>query len=304
MEWYEITVNADSEGTELIADAFFSIGCMGGVKIIDKNDIIDIMENHGFWDYIDENLLSQNNVVKISGFVSKEEINTKLEELQNCLKERNVSYSEINITKIDDDDWYDNWKKYYSPIDADNYVIVPKWMNYDNKNNKIIILMDPGMAFGTGEHESTKLCLKLMSGENFEGKTVIDVGTGSGILGIGAVKSNALSCYMCDIDSVAVKASIENCRLNNVLNKVTIECADLLEKSDKKGDIVLANLTADILIRLAERLPEHIQKGGILICSGIIDTRKEEVINLYCQKSFKVEQIFSMGEWFGIKFRY
>lgn len=302
MKWYEIIVNTTSEGTEIIADAFFSIGCVGGVKIIDKKDITDVLNSQILWDYVDEKLLKQSEIAKVSGYVSEEELKQKKEELINYLDAMNYPYGEINVSIVDDESWYDSWKKYYAPIEIGNYVIVPKWINYKNEKNLIKILIDPGMAFGTGEHESTRMCLDLMSNVDFNDKDVIDVGTGSGILGVGAMLSNAKSCYMCDIDSVAVKAAQENALLNNVEDKVVIELADLLTKDDKKADIVLANLTAGILQRLSLDLPNYINKGGILICSGIIHERKQEVINAFLKQGFTLVESKVLGEWNGLKF--
>jgi ribosomal protein L11 methyltransferase len=304
MKWYEIIVNTTSEGTELVADAFFSIGLTGGVKIIDKNDILDVIKNNKTWDYIDEKLLNASEIVKVSGFVSYEELSNKTSELIDILDSYKVNYGEITQLEIDDDDWYNNWKRYYSPIIADKFVIVPKWINYENTENKTVIYMDPGMAFGTGEHESTKICLNLMSGLDFHEKNVIDIGTGSGILGIGAILSGAKSCYMCDVDSIAVKAAKENSILNKVEDKASIELADLLTKADMQCEIILANLTANILIRLANDLPRYIKKGGYLVCSGIIRDRKNEVMDKYENLGFTIIDKITMGEWVGIKFRY
>ncbi len=303
MKWYEIIVNTTSEGTDLIADAFFSVGCTGGVKIMDKNDVLDVINNGSLWDYIDESLLQADPTARVSGFFSQEEAAAKLEEFQRFCKEHEYPVGEINITEIDDAEWYDNWKRYYSPIDAGRYVIVPKWQIYNEQPEKIKVLIDPGMAFGTGAHESTKMCLLLMSEEDFTGKEVIDVGTGSGILGTASLLSGAKSCYMCDIDSVAVKAAHENAALNGVDDKAEIENADLLSKNNKTGDIVLANLTADILARLAKDLPAHIVKGGTLICSGIIHSRVEDVKKAFADAGMTFEKLVSMGEWDAIKFR-
>lgn len=301
MKWCEITVNTDSEGTELIADAFFSIGCAGGVKITDVNDVLDIIAHNKMWDYVDENLLKADKSAKVSGFVSLDEKDGKIKELKEYLVGEGVPFGEINTSVIDDESWVDTWKKYYRPIEAGRYDIVPKWINHNSSPEKIKILMDPGMAFGTGEHESTKMCLMLMSGIDFNDKAVIDVGTGSGILGIAAIKSGAKSCYMCDIDSVAVKAAKENAELNGVLPDAVIELADLLV-GDRKADAVLANLTAGILIRLSEGLSAHMNKGGVLICSGIIHERKKEVIDAFESAGFVLSEALSLGEWDGLKF--
>lgn len=300
MKWYEIIVNTTTEGTELIADAFFSIGCAGGVKIVDKNDVLDIIKNHKMWDYIDEDVFKTTETAKVSGYVSFEEKDKKISELTEILKSENVPFGEINVEEIDDESWVETWKKYYSPINSGRYVIVPKWINHDD-NNRIKVVMDPGMAFGTGEHESTKMCLMLMSDCDFVGKTVIDVGTGSGILGIAAIKSGAKSCYMCDIDSVAVKAAKENAELNAVADRVEIELADLLQK-DIKGDVILANLTAGILIKLSEGLNKHVFSGSRVICSGIIHERKKEVIDAFCKSGFSLIKELTMGEWDALEF--
>ena len=302
MKWYEIIVNTTSEGSDLIADAFFSVGCTGGVKIMDKNDVRDIIENGSLWDYIDDELLQSDETARVSGFFSPEEAESKLKEFTDYCKERELPVGEINITEIDDSDWYDNWKKYYSPIQTGRYFIVPKWLQQDCDKDMVKVLIDPGMAFGTGSHESTKMCLMLMSSEDFTGKEVIDVGTGSGILGTAALLSGAKSCYMCDIDSVAVKAAKENAELNKVTDRATIENADLLTKNNQIGDIVLANLTADILIRLSKGLPEHIAKGGVLICSGIIHSRLEEVKQAFTSAGLRQKELVTMGEWDALKF--
>lgn len=301
MIWKEITLSTDTEGSELIADAFFSIGC-SGVKIADKKDLLDIIKSGGMWDYIDEKLLLADETVKVSGFVSEDSLADKLTELTEILNAYGIN-AEYIIRDIDDESWYENWKKYYSPIQAGSFVVVPKWLKYENSENKTLIFIDPGMAFGTGEHESTKMCLMLMSELEFVGKSVIDVGTGSGILGIGAVKRGAKSCYMCDIDSVAVKAAKENAVLNAVDDISEIEAADLLTKKNMKADIVLANLTADILIRLSAGLAAHTNDGATLICSGIIHSRKDEVISTFTQKGFSLIKHIEMGEWNALMLR-
>ncbi|MDD4316592.1 MAG: 50S ribosomal protein L11 methyltransferase [Clostridia bacterium] len=295
MIWKEITVNTHTEGSELIADAFFSIGC-SGVRIVDKNDLLDIIKSGGMWDYVDEKLLQADAVVKVSGFVSEDVLAEKLQELNEIISGYDCAGEQI-ISDIDDESWYENWKKYYSPIIAADFVVVPKWLKYEGSESKTPVFIDPGMAFGTGEHESTKLCLTLMSDTDFLGKAVVDVGTGSGILGIAAIKKGAASCYMCDIDSVAVKAAKENAVLNGVENVAEIEAADLLTKKSVRADIILANLTADILIRLSGGLRERLNEGGTVICSGIIRGRREEVINAFVKQGFFVKRQLSMGEW-------
>ncbi len=301
MKWYEVIVNTTSEGTDLMADAFFSVGCEG-VKILDKNDALDVVNNTSLWDYIDNDLLQADNTARVSGFFPINESKQKVEEFKKICFDRGLSVGEINIVEVEDTDWYDNWKKYYAPIHAGKYHIVPKWLHDDIPEDSVRILIDPGMAFGTGAHESTKMCLLLMSENVFTDKKVIDVGTGSGILGTAALLSGASSCYMCDIDEIAVKAAIDNAELNGVTEKAVIEQADLLEKSDMTGDIVLANLTADILEKLADGLKNHIEKGGVLICSGIIHERIEDVRTAFDKAGLMFDKMITMGEWDAMQF--
>ena len=304
MKWYEITVNTNSESADLIADAFFSIGCQGGVKIIDKQDVIDILQSNLLWDYVDEDVFNKSAFAKVSGFVSKDELTSKLAELKEIINLHGYATGEITINEIDDESWYENWKKYYSPIVIGKYKIIPKWLPKERDGNYINIFIDPGMAFGTGEHESTKMCLSLMSNHSFKNKDVIDVGTGSGILGIAAALEGTKNCYMCDIDSIAVKAAKENALLNNIDTHVYIEAADLLTQQDKTADYILANLTADILIRLSKDLIKHIRKNGYLICSGIIHERKADVIDAYTSSGFDLSKEITMGDWDALEFSF
>jgi len=212
-----------------------------------------------------------------------------------------LPHGEIGV-KLCDDDWVENWKKYYKPIVAGRYVIVPKWLRYDSKDNLTEILIDPGMAFGTGEHESTRMCLRLLSEIDLKNKDVFDIGTGSGILGIAALKSRAKSCYMCDIDSIAVSAAVANAKLNKVEKKAKIEEADLLSKSIGTCDVVLANLTADILKLLSQRLTEVMRKNATLICSGIIDKRLSEVKEVFKSKGLTLKKELADGDWRALLF--
>ena len=303
----EIIVTTTSENADLVADGFFAIG-VSGVKIIDPRDVQDVIKSGMHWDYIDDGLLNPTNKdAKVSAFVSQEECSAKIEELKAYLKEvYGLDAEELKIVDSDyeDGDWLNEWKKFYKPIPVGKFVVVPEWEHYDNPEGLTPILIDPSMAFGTGEHESTRLCLSLLSDIDLDGKDVIDVGTGSGILGIGAAKKGAASVYMCDIDSLSVKSAAENAERNGVRHLVTIENADLLQKTDRKGDVVLANLTADILIRLSEGLSVACRKGTVLICSGIIHSRKQEVIDAFVKQGFRLTAAPSMGEWDALQMEY
>lgn len=301
----EIIVETTSEGADFIAGIFFSLGAQG-VTISDPNDIDEALKDKLSWDYVEENLMEKRGgPVYVSCFVSAEDCDRKVEELKedmDALSGVDLGSRAVNVRDYVECDWLSEWKKYYKLIRAGGFTVVPEWESYEPSDEEVVIRIDPTMAFGTGDHESTKLCLELLSEVNVAGKEVIDVGCGSGILGIGAALKGAKYCYLCDIDSLAVRSANDNARLNNVRDNVTIEESDLFSKTGLQADVVLANLTADILIRLSEGLPAHIKKGGTLICSGIIHKRKQAVIDCFCALGLRLAVEKSMGDWDALQF--
>lgn len=310
MKWYEVTLVSTHEGADLFADALFSVGC-GGVSIYDKQDIVALYDSDIVWDYIDENLVNNlDDRVFVKGIIGEEEKTEVLqkiaEEIENLKKNSpfNLGSGEIIVNSIDDEDWKNEWKKYYKPIVTKSVTVVPVWIKYSkNSINEKILWINPGMAFGTGEHETTKMCLDLLGEIDVSGKTVIDVGTGSGILGIASILSNAKSAYMCDIDSTAIDTAKENARLNNVSDRCEIERADLLEKSKEPADVVFANITADILIRLSKDIGRFLKDDGTIILSGIIHARLDEVKSAYENCGFKFVRHVRDGEWNALEFK-
>lgn len=308
MKWYEVTLISTHDGADLFADALFSVGC-SGVSIYDKADVVSLYDSDVVWDYIDENLVNNlDERVYVKGIIGEEEKNAVLQKLQeniDNLKKNSpfdLGSGEIIVTRIDDEDWKNEWKKYYKPIVTKSVTVVPVWLKYNKAPSEKILWINPGMAFGTGEHETTKMCLDLLGSVDVKNKSVIDVGTGSGILGIASVLSGADNAYMCDIDSTAVDTAKENAKLNGVSGKCVIERADLLEKSGKKGDIVFANITADILIRLSSDIGRFLNDDGMIILSGIIHSRLDEVKSAYENKGFTFVKHVRDGEWNALMF--
>ena len=310
MKWYEVTLVSTHEGADLFADALFSVGC-GGVSIYDKQDIVALYDSDIVWDYIDENLVNNlDDRVFVKGIIGEEEKTEVLqkiaEEIENLKKNSpfNLGSGEIIVNSIDDEDWKNEWKKYYKPIVTKSVTVVPVWIKYNKISDKEKTLwINPGMAFGTGEHETTKMCLDLLGEIDVSGKTVIDVGTGSGILGIASILSGAKSVYMCDIDSTAIDTAKENARLNKVSDRCEIERADLLEKSKEPADVVFANITADILIRLSKDIGRFLKDDGTIILSGIIHARLDEVKSAYENCGFKFVRHVRDGEWNALEFK-
>ncbi|MEG2540190.1 MAG: 50S ribosomal protein L11 methyltransferase [Clostridia bacterium] len=296
MKYKSITVDTNHSDAELIANVMFELG-VGGVNIIDKQDFVDLIKSDVIWDYVDESILQQTDVVKVSTIIELDKVDF-LDELNvrlQGLSEVGVKYGEISTCEIDEADWANEWKKYYKPIATKQITIVPTWIKYKAKSGEKIMRLDPGMAFGTGEHATTRMCLELMDVAN---KSVIDVGCGSGILGIAAKLVGAKSVYMCDIDSQAVEFATENAKLNNV--EAEIEQADLIA-GVRTADFIFANITADILMRLSKSIGNHLNEDGEIILSGIIGTRLSEVEACYVEAGYKIVDSVASGDWRALK---
>lgn len=297
MKYKTITVSTTHNDADLVSSAMFDAGA-GGVSILDKQDFLDLIKSDIIWDYVDESVLLQSDEVKVST-ICEENDNLFVQNLENILNEMHelggLSYGEILVGEIESMDYENEWKKYYKPIQTKHITIVPTWIKYEKSPEEKIMRLDPGMAFGTGEHATTRMCLELM---NVNGKSCIDVGCGSGILGIAAALCGADSVYLCDIDQQAVDFARANAVLNNV--NVTIEKADLIEK-DIKADFIFANITADILMRFSKSIGNHLNDGGEIVLSGIINTRLDEVIDCYEKAGFKVTDQMAIDDWRAVK---
>ena len=292
----EISIKTNHQDAELISAAMFMAGA-DGVEIDDKQDVIDVLSSSKNWDYVDDDVMNVGDEVFVKTVLEGDETSF-LDSLKSALKTLNISVS-IDVNKIDDVDWTKEWKKYFKPVHTSSVTVVPSWIEYDKAEGEKILLIEPGHAFGTGEHETTKMCLDMMG--DVKGKDIVDVGCGSGILGIAAKICGAKSAYLCDIDSMCVESSVRHAKLNKV--DVTVEERDLLSDKDVYGDLVFANLTADILLKLSDGICDHISDGGYLIISGIIDSREEEVLTRYLDLGLKLVDKMSMKDWRAFKFQ-
>lgn len=293
MEQFEIKITTTHDLAETVSAILFSVGA-AGVSIIDKADVVDALTNGTSWDYVDDSVLNEpDNRAVLTTVIEGEpaEFLSRFDQMKELLLP-NVKF-DVTTKKLENLDWSTEWRKHYKPIVTKSITVVPSWIDYLPKNGEKTIKLEPGMAFGTGEHATTRMCLDLTP--SLVGKKVIDVGCGSGILGISASILGAKSVYMCDLDSQCIEAATLNAKFNDV--DVKIEQSDLLAKTGEIGDVVFANLTADILLRLAEGIGKHIAKGGVLIMSGIIDSREAEVIDKYLSLGFTVDERREEGDW-------
>ena len=312
MKFTEFTIHTTTEGSELVADILWRYTTYG-VAISDVKDVIALQRDKAmYWDYIDESLTEGREEVLVKCFIPLDEtkkvvplIRTDLEELKaNSAGFLNIGTLEDTRREVEGDDWLQIWKTHFRPLHIGNRIVVcPEWIKYEKNPQEEVVLLDSNMAFGTGEHETTSMCLKLLQEYLTPDSVCIDVGCGSGILGISAIKLGAKHAYLTDIDFVAVKSATHNSEINGVSGKVTVAHADLLNDVNIKGDIMLANITAEILCGLAPSIPKNLKKGGILILSGIIESRLDMVLKAFTAQNLKLEKEMREGEWIALSFK-
>ena len=295
-QWIQIKVTSKVENLDELCAVMSMLS--NGLQIEDYSDIEDRILDGVYGDLIDESVLNADRTVaSVSIYVPADK---PTEYYTMYLKERldalKIEHS-LELISLCEDDWANSWKQYYKPIEIGNrLVVVPMWEKYDGSADKVIVKMDPGMAFGTGTHETTRLCATLLEKYVDSTSQMLDVGCGSGILAICASKLGADKCYAYDIDPVAVKVARENVKDNGVTN---IECgvSDLLAGVKAgKYDVITANIVADIIIRLLPDIGQFMHEKTKLILSGIIDERCEDVYESIEKNGFEiVEEIHENG---------
>ena len=201
-------------------------------------------------------------------------------------------------SKIKTEDWANEWKKYYKPTKVGkNFIIKPTWEEYNLSENEVMIELDPGMAFGTGTHETTALCLEALEKIDLKDKTVFDIGSGSGILSVGALKLGAKQVEAVDIDILGVEATLDNAKLNKVEDRIIVHHGDLCEKLTSKADVIVANILAHILVKLLDDISKFIKTDGIFIGSGIIEEKYLDVENALLKNNFEILEVNRNKDW-------
>ena len=277
MEWTDIRLTVSKTDAEA-AEAVATMIAEGGIYIEDYSDIEEQVEQIAHVDLIEQELLDKpRDTVIIHMYL--EPGASPVETL--ALIAARMEVAGIPYTSetegVEQEDWQNGWRKYYHPMDVgQRLAIVPSWQDYDTDRVKLIL--DPGLAFGTGGHETTNLCLEVLDERVKGGERVLDIGTGSGILAIAALKLGAAVAEGVDIDPVAVRTAGENAALNGVADKLTVLVGDLSDKASGKYDIITANIVATAIMSLAPAVPGLMADDAVFIASGIIDSRKDEVI--------------------------
>ena len=301
--WVEVRVITISEALEPIAGIFYGLDCKG-VAIEDPNDILGREQGPLTWDFADINVLEhRGEAAVVKGYFSEddnvEEIVTYIEQKVNEIKELgiNVGEGKVESEVKQEKDWADTWKQYYKPVLVGERIVVkPIWEEYEPKNDELVVELDPGMAFGTGTHETTRMCIQALERYVSEDATVFDVGCGSGILAIAAAKLGAKLSVGVDLDPVAVESSKENVKYNN-LNNIEILEGNLVEVIDGKADVVVANILAEIICILTDDVKRVLKDNGIFITSGIIHDRVDMVCEKLEATGFEVIEKNRDGEW-------
>lgn len=311
MKWYEIRVCTTEEASDAVAEMLTTMGA-GGVAIKDPFDIRKELEKPDTLDYADEEFFNSlgDDVVIQAYFQDSHDINQLLTNidrgLENISQYLNVGKGLSGYGEVDDEDWSTAWKKYYKPFQlTDRIVIKPTWEDYTAKADDVIVQMDPGMAFGTGTHETTKMCSILLDKYITQGCKVLDVGCGTGILSIISAKLGADKVQAVDIDNVAVRVAKENVEINGVTPQIEVFQGVLsdVDANTNKYDIIVANIIANVIIDLSSLIPYYLDKNAFFITSGIIKERKQEVMDACNVNGMSCIEALEMGEWVAMVFK-
>lgn len=311
MKWYEIRINTTDEASDAVSDMLTTMGA-GGVAIQDPFDIRKEIQKPNTLDYADEEFieaLGEDVIIKayFQNGLSIDDLLKQINEgLRNISQFLDVGKGLEGYGEVDDEDWSTAWKKYYKPFRlTERIVIKPTWEEFTAEEKDIIVEMDPGMAFGTGTHETTQMCSIFLDKYIYDGSEVLDIGCGTGILSIIASKLGAKKIKAIDIDEVAVKVARENIEINGENSKIEAFQGILsdLKSEDQKFDIIVANIIANVIIDLSSHIPYYLKKNSLFITSGIIKDRKQDVIDACSQSRMSCVDTLEMGEWVAMVFK-
>lgn len=307
MKWAEITIKTTTEAVEAITNILYEQN-VGGVSIEDPKDFKFQKKHEYDWDFVEEEIFNSGyEGVIIKTYITEERDVSDdikiIKEKIDGLKEFGIDVGEavVELSQVDEEDWANEWKNYYKPTKIGEKIVVkPTWEEYEATDSDLIIELDPGMAFGTGTHETTSMCIRELEKYVREDSKVFDIGCGSGILAIAAAKLGSKNVLAVDLDEVAVKVSKENIELNKVEGSVNALHGNLMEVVTDKADIVVANIIADIIKILAKDIKQFMKDDAVFISSGIIHAKVDEVKEALTQNGLEIAHVESLGEWNAI----
>ncbi|MGO0881938.1 50S ribosomal protein L11 methyltransferase [Clostridioides difficile] len=306
--WIEVTIKTTTEAVEPITNILYEQGA-GGAVIEDPKDFLFQKKNELDWDYVEEEVFKKNEEddVLIKTYVSEEK---NVMEFVEIIKQKvlglkdfgiDIGEGSVSLDQVNEADWANAWKAYYKPTKVGQRVVVkPTWEDYDMQEGDLIIELDPGMAFGTGTHETTSMCIRELEKYVNKDSKVFDIGCGSGILAIAAAKLGAKEVVAVDLDEVAVKVAKENVIENKVEENVSVMHGNLTDVIKDKADVIVANIIADIIKILAKDVQNFMKEDAIFISSGIILDKVEEVKESLVENGFEIVEVQKLGEWSAI----
>lgn len=319
MNWTELIIYTSTEGIEIVTSRLMDIGITGFV-IKDKQDFEDFLQHKdGNWDYVDDDLMELRECeTSITVYLTDDAdgaeqlslIKHELSELSAVNENGQYGRLEYELSGIREEDWANNWKQYFKPIEIGQKLLVkPSWEETQENETRKILEIDPATSFGTGQHNTTRLCLELLEKNISQGDTLLDLGCGSGILSIGALILGAKSAYAVDIEENAAVIAMENALKNGIdKDRYTAVCGNIIDDKEFRErigngyDVVCANIVADVLIAMSPYFMEFVRKGGKLVVSGIIEKRRDEVVSAITEKGFVLIEENQRGDWIACSF--
>ncbi len=313
MNWLEVHIDTTHAGLEPVTAMLSSLDA-DGVVIDDETEFREFLEdNHQYWDYVDEDLSRRmEGLSRVTFYLQADEAGfAKLGEVRvalEALRSRGQDWGSLimSLDNLADEDWENNWKQYYRPIEiGERLLVVPKWETVD-PGTRVPLYLDPGLTFGTGDHATTRLCLAALEREIRGGERVLDLGCGSGILSIAALKLGAASAAAVDIDRMCLDVAYENAALNGIGKDVyDVRVGDVLTDGTLRAalgggyDIVLANIVADVIIGLAPLVRGFLREGGLFLCSGIIEGRQAETAEALRAAGLTIRETHERKGWYA-----